>query len=228
MSGQRFRRLVSRTRKLLGLGKRPSAHRDLAARFTYVYRGRTWKSKESASGPGSERSSGQVSHALSTLQTVVDRYDIRSMADVPCGDFNWMPAFLERNPQLRYAGYDIVKPLVLANRRRHPTHRFQRLDIVVEAPEAADLIFSKDLVNHLLNADIWKALENFAASGSTYLLITSNADAEPDVDLEVNVGGASRPLSLTISPFNLPPPLLNDGYFCLWRIEDLRIRLADR
>ena len=216
-----MKRLRSRTRKLLGIGKTPKSHLSLKARFTYVYRGRIWGSNESASGPGSDLDSGSVRQALIALsQIVVDR-DIRSIADLPCGDFNWMPLFLEKHPDVTYVGYDIVSPLIIANQKAHPGRTFRRLDITRKVPSRADLIFSKDMVNHLLERDVWKALANMVRSGATYLMITSNADPTPNEELPENVGGSSRLLNLQEAPYNFPVPLYDDGYLAMWRPADL-------
>jgi hypothetical protein len=216
-----MKRLRSRTRKLLGIGKRPKAHRDLKARFTYVYRGKTWKSSESASGPGSTLESGSVRQSLTALSQVVRDHAVQSIADLPCGDFNWMPLFLEQHPELTYKGYDIVDALVVRNRRAHPDRVFHVLDITTETPDRADLLFSKDLVNHLLERDVWSAVANMVRSGTTYLMITSNSDPVPNEELPENVGGASRPLNLQIAPYDFPPPIYDDGYLVMWRTTDL-------
>lgn len=216
-----LKRLRSRTRKLLGIGKRPKAHRNLKARFTHVYRGKTWKSSESASGPGSTLDSGSVRQALIALAQVVSVHNIQSIADLPCGDFNWMPSFLKQNPKIDYIGYDIVDALIAANRRAFPGYAFHALDITHEIPARADLIFSKDLVNHLLERDVWSAVANMVRSGADYVMITSNSDPVPNIELPENVAGSSRPLNLQIWPYDFPTPLYDDGYLVMWRSQDL-------
>ena len=218
-------RLHKWMRKRLGLRKPKRAHRNLKARFSHVYRTRAWASEQSASGPGSDRTSGSVRQACIALNRVVLDHGIRSIADAPCGDFNWMPAFLSDHPDIDYVGYDIVDEMIAANRAIHPEHRFVVLDITRRPPDQADLIFSKDMVNHLLERDVWRALANMVRSGSTYLLITSNDDPGPNADIQENFGGLSRILNLRIAPYDFPPPLYDDGYLALWRIADLKFIL---
>lgn len=210
-----------RVRKILGIGKRPKAHRNLRSRFTYVYCSNEWKSSESASGPGSNLDSGSVRQARIALSQVLHDHDIRSIADVPCGDFNWMPHFLAEHPHVDYAGYDIVTPLIAANRKTYTGRRFHVLDITRKMPERADLLFSKDLVNHLMERDVWRALANMVRSGATYLMITSNADPVPNAELPKNLGGVSRTLNLQIAPYDFPPPIYDDGYLAMWKTADL-------
>lgn len=210
-----------RARKLLRQAKPADAAESLRARFTGVYRSAAWGSSESLSGPGSERNSGSVRQALIALSQIVEKYEVRSVADIPCGDFNWMPEFLEKHPSVAYAGYDIVGGLVSQNRKSHPSVKFYVLDITEQVPPRADLIFSKDLVNHLLDRDVWKALANMIRSGATYLMITSNSVSTPNEDLPRNVGGMSRLLNLRTEPFSFPTPIYEDGYLAVWRTEDL-------
>lgn len=210
-----------RARKFLRKAKPADGAEGLRARFTGVYRSAAWGSSESLSGPGSERNSGSVRQALVALSQIVEKYEIRSVADIPCGDFNWMPEFLEKHPSVAYAGYDIVGGLISQNRKSNPAFNFHVLDITEQVPPRADLIFSKDLVNHLMDKDVWKALANMVRSGATYVMITSNSVSTPNEDLPRNVGGMSRLLNLRTEPFSLPTPVYEDGYLAMWRTEDL-------
>lgn len=199
---------------------------DLGARFTEVYEQRLWLSEESVSGSGSERESGQVRHALEVLHRFTPELQIRSIADIPCGDFNWMPLFLEQHPEVAYVGYDVVPALVAENRARFPGRRFEVLDITRKVPAQADLILSKDLFNHLSFDDIWAALENMVASRPRFLLLTTNKGFE-NLELEPTQAHASRHLDLQAAPFLLPEPLYGDHYLLLWDSETVRRRLVE-
>ena len=196
-------------------------------RFETVFRTRRWAIGESVSGPGSDRDSGQVAHAIRMLTKACDELGVRSIADIPCGDFHWFDLFLRDRPQIDYVGYDIVEPLIARNRIDHPGRRFEVLDIATEVPAPADLIFSKDLVNHLYERDVWAALRNMAASGSRWLLITSNA-GYPNQELDMRRPGASRELDLQAAPYSLPEPIWSDHYLSLWPAEAVAARVAER
>ncbi|WP_438851608.1 hypothetical protein [Brevundimonas nasdae] len=132
-----------------------------------------------------------------------------------------MSTFQTQHPNITYTGYDIVRPLIAENRKIYPNQNFIALDITTQAPACADMVFSKDLVNHLLECDVWRALANMVRSGATYLLITSNGDPIPNRELPANVSGASRLLNLRTPPYNFPTPLYDDGYLAMWRTADL-------
>jgi len=199
----------------------------LGERFSHVYEKRLWLSEESASGSGSERASGQVTHSIALLERFVEELRLKSIADIPCGDFNWMSLFLERHPHLAYVGYDVVPALIEANRQKYPRVRFEVLDITQQAPRRADLLFSKDMLNHLCEADVWAALENMVASGAAYLMLTTNRGFE-NVDLEPTQPHASRLLDLEAAPYSLTSPVYGDHYLLLFRADDVRRRLDER
>ncbi len=145
-----------------------------AKRFTQYYDSNHWADPESRSGPGSRQDSPQVQHALGALATITERYAIRTLADIPCGDFNWMGAHLSAWPRVEYIGFDIVAKLIKRNQRIFPGRRFAKLDIVSSIPTQSDLIFSKDLINHLEDQEIVQAIANMRQSNSKYLLATNN------------------------------------------------------
>ncbi len=215
---------VLRRRFVPAYGLRNPTNRE---RFETVFRTRRWALGQSVSGPGSDRESGQVSHSIRMLTKACDELGVRSIADVPCGDFHWFDLFLKDRPEIDYVGYDIVEPLIARNRIDHPDRRFEVLDITSQVPAPADLIFSKDLVNHLYERDVWAALRNMAASGSRWLLITSNT-GYPNQELYMFRPGASRELDLRAEPYGLPEPVWSDHYFSLWTLEAVAARVAER
>jgi hypothetical protein len=177
------------------------------------------------SGPGSDHGSGSVAHTALLLHRFIPELGVRTLADIPCGDFHWMGQTLIQHPGVEYVGYDIVEPLIARNGRMHPGRSFVVLDIVTEVPPRADLILCKDLVNHLYERDVRSALRNMVASGSTWLLITSNTGYE-NLELEMLAPGASRELDLAAPPYDLPPPVYGDHYLSLWRLADVGVALA--
>jgi hypothetical protein len=69
----------------------------------------------------------------------------------------------------------------------------------------ADLILSRDFLQHLPSALALKVLANFVASGSIWLLVTSHENlANGDIDR----AGGFRPLNLTLPPISLPQPVM--------------------
>src|SRR5919108_4247955 len=142
-----------------------SVQRDI---FTDAYNSNLWAGAESRSGTGSTRERG--SHFRAELLQVLERFQIRSIVDAPCGDFNWMQDVVTDQD---YVGIDIVETLISANRERHPTRRFQCGDLTRDPLPKADVILSRDCLVHFSYADIRAAIDNFRRSGSKYLLTTT-------------------------------------------------------
>ena len=197
---------------------RRSAH--LRARFTRVHDENLWGSQESRSGWGSARGAPPVTIAQQAIANAVHELGVKSISDIPCGDFNWMSELLASLPPVRYCGFDIVLSILQSNKEHFPDVEFRLLDITLKVPPRADLIFCKDLLNHLRDEDVKSAVGNMRRSGSTYLLASNNSGFE-NVPLP-DVAEGSRHLDITAPPFNFRPPLWTlDGYMSLWRLADM-------
>jgi glycosyltransferase involved in cell wall biosynthesis len=197
--------------------------------FEEIYQKNVWGNSESHSGHGSSASATRfLRTALSQLLTDLG---VKSMLDVPCGDFNWMRLL---DLRIDYFGADIVPQLIEANQRKYsrPGRAFGLLDVVKDPLPNADLVFSRDLLVHLSERDIRSALENIFDSGATYLVATTFTSRDKNLDIPT---GPWRPLNLQRPPFSFPPPirLINerceeegglwaDKCLGVWKISDLR------
>lgn len=192
----------------------------LSERFGEVFLQNSWGDEESVSGAGSRLDSHSVQAAIKALDHVIRTYDIKTVADIPCGDFNWIPLILGRNPTIKYQGCDISSLLIERNKARYPFYDFKCLDVTLEIPPAVDLIFCKDMVNHLLYADVAKCLINIKASGSRYLMLSNNF-GWTNVELPEDGPGSSRHLDITAEPLAFPAPVWSTDYLGLWHLPDI-------
>ncbi|MDP1663132.1 MAG: class I SAM-dependent methyltransferase [Phycisphaerales bacterium] len=160
--------------------------------------------KETVCGIGSTMEQTRV--ARETVARVVREYGIKSMLDAPCGDLNWMKHVPLDG--VRYTGGDVVQQMVDENRAKFAGtgREFVLMNIIEDVPEAADLILCRDCLVHLPGADVKRALANFSASGSKYLLATTFPATSQNTDLRFP--GEWRAINLQAAPFLLPPPLL--------------------
>lgn len=188
-------------------------------RFTRVYLKNSWRDPETRSGPGSVRGSGCVVSAIEALELAVRDFGVQTIGDVACGDFNWMPEFLQNHPDIHYHGYDVVDLIVGDNTKRFPYIPFSVLDVSKHPPGKFDLILCKDLFNHLRFADVQNALQNIKKSGSTYLLASNNFGCLNE-ELARPIAGMSRMLDITRAPLNYPQPIWRTHYLGLWRLAD--------
>lgn len=202
-----------------------------ADRFSLIYKLGYWKGvgKGSLSGAGSNYDSTE--NIRQSLPSFVQKYNVNSILDIPCGDFYWMKDVDLSNAN--YFGGDIVKEIVLKNSdnfggaKRH----FYGLDIINDQLMQADLVFVRDCFVHLTDEQVLKSLRNIVSSGATYLMTTTFPNVETN-----NVSDLKdrwRPINLQLAPFNLPSPMLliddswNDNYFDankkmgVWSVADL-------
>jgi hypothetical protein len=102
------------------------------------------------------------------LPIIVENYEIRSIADLGCGDRNWMQK-TSFPPGVKYVGYDIYP-------RDQETIKF---DVVKDLlPDPVDLILCIYVLNHLSFSEAQTALKNCVASGSKYLLMSNYHDEQ--------------------------------------------------
>jgi glycosyltransferase involved in cell wall biosynthesis len=169
--------------------------------FDRIYALNTWGNAESRSGDGSDTKGTEAIRAA--LPDLFRELAIKSLLDLPCGDFKWMRLL---DLDLDYTGADIVIEVIEQNQRMYgrPGRRFQILDITKDAIPTVDLIFCRDLLVHLSFREIEDALANIALSGSRYLLTTTFPSRDLNSDVEA---GQWRPLNLQRPPFSFPRPL---------------------
>ena len=172
---------------------------QLEQTFTDIYTSRAWHSTESISGNGSELI--QTTRITKELPLLIKKYNITSILDIPCGDFNWMR--LVNLDNVNYIGADIVKDLIKTNKEKYPLIDFRHLDLTKSELPTVDLILARDIFVHMTYDKIVNALENIIASGSKYLLTTSFTGLDSNRDLP-NSGGW-RCLNLLVSPFRFKP-----------------------
>ncbi|MCP5107879.1 MAG: class I SAM-dependent methyltransferase [bacterium] len=173
--------------------------------FTNIFQRQFWdlnKGEESISGPGS--SIEQTAEIRKEIARLLIDYKIKSIVDIPCGDFNWMKQLDLTG--IKYTGADIVKELIRENNKQYSNEKisFVNLDLTNDQLPACDLIICRDCLVHFSFRDIQRAVENIINSGSKYLLTTTFVEQEANED---TVTGGWRPINLEKAPFNFPPPL---------------------
>ncbi len=172
--------------------------------FNKIYREQSWNihTDESVSGEGSTLA--QTRTLAAAIPDILGQLEIRTMLDVPCGDFNWMRTV--DLGSVRYIGADIVEDLVRRNEARFGSDRrtFLHLDLLMDDLPAADLVFCRDCLVHLSFQDIRRALANIRRSGARFLATTHFPEEAENVDIAT---GGWRPLDFCSAPFHFPAPI---------------------
>lgn len=172
--------------------------------FTEIYNRNHWQSDESISGKGSELL--QTKSLINGLDNLIKEFNIASITDLPCGDFNWMQKV--DLCKIDYFGADIVQELIENNIRKFKDVRnlkFAVLNLITDPIPKSDIIICRDCLVHLSYEDIFKAIENVKSSGIRYILTTTFTNRQQNYDI---LTGDWRPLNLQLAPFNFPSPIL--------------------
>lgn len=197
--------------------------------FTEYFKNNSWNGKESASGPGSDYE--QTKYLIPELSLLIKKLKIKSILDVPCGDFNWMKRVDLSNVQ--YLGGDIVEDLIRINSKRYKSSNidFAVIDVVNDNLKKSDLLIVRDCLVHLPEQDVKKALSNIKRSGSKYLLTTNFLWESMQNNQDIQVGQWRR-LNLMQSPYNFkfPEQIIIEGNkqsndhdktMSLWKVKDI-------
>ncbi len=212
--------------------------------FQDIYERHTWPSQESLSGSGSDHRNTE--RIIRELPELLGRIGVKSILDIPCGDFHWMQRVDLSG--IQYIGADIVNDLVESNQKRYgsPNRQFLHLDLLTEDLPACDLVFCRDCLFHFSHADVFRALRNLVRSKAKYLLTTTFTYRTYPRNGNIRTGEWT-PINLEMPPYQLPPPqtvLIEGSHECivygdgiavpmfdrclgLWNLSDIRQRLSD-
>jgi len=197
--------------KLVARGYRGSSPEEV---FSKIYQRGAWGTSGDAAQPFY---SGTGSHDAATVDAYVAAVtaflrtfnEKPTVVDVGCGDFNVGSQL--RSFCSKYVAVDVVPALIDYNRTRFATSNvdFQVLDVTTERPPMVDVIFVRQVFQHLSNEQIRRALSNLSDC-CRYLVVTehlpehagfaANLDkpAGPDIRGYIESG-----VVLTLSPFSL-------------------------
>ena len=192
-------------------------------KFEQIHRSNTWACGESLSGDGSTLESTEG--VRKALEKFIREHAVKSMLDVPCGDFNWMQHVQMDGP---YIGGDIVEQIILNNQSKFgdDLREFKVIDLTKSSLPKCDLVFSRDCLNHLSMTDIRKAINNMVASGADFFAVSQF----PAVTVNRNQesGFTYRGLNFCLPPFNWPDPIADfdeqfhpGKHIGFWSIADL-------
>lgn len=175
--------------------------------FRDIYMKNSWQDPESVSGKGS--SLAATAKVREELPKLLNKLRIRTLLDIPCGDYNWWKEM--DLPAISYTGADIVPELIAENQKKYgdESHRFIVMDLTDEIALGYDMIFCRDLLGHFSESHLQLALISLRMSRPKYLLATTFPDSRNTVDIRT---GQWRPLNLAyFTGLGTPLLLINEG-----------------
>jgi len=126
-----------------------------------------WPGNDTVCGWGSTMEHTTTIRAM--LPRLIERYNIKSIADVGCGDLFWMQHVDLKGA--KYIGYDIYERSTWPELKEKGWD-LRLADIVSDPLPKIDLTIVRDVFIHLPNWAVLKALENIKAN-SKYLFATT-------------------------------------------------------
>lgn len=167
--------------------------------------------------------------SLRLLSSVIQRFNLQSMLDVPCRDVNWQFGSWEIDSLPVYVGAVSSVVQMKANQRRfqHQANKhFYMWDLTDPIPRYAvfgelhrfDLLNMRDALHHMSNSSLLQAADNIRKSQISFIMASSYTPHD------------ERIIDLQAAPFNFPSPMhcLADPRHAraLLCVYDVRMRLA--
>jgi hypothetical protein len=170
--------------------------------FEMIYKTNHWKDDVSVSGNGSNDI--QTRTIREVLPELLKQYAIKTILDLPCGDFNWLSSVLLGVD--KYIGGDIVKEIIEKNNSfyKNDQREFKVINLISDNLPSAEIIFCRDCFVHFSNDDIVNSIRNIQRSGIKYILTTTFTNCIQNDDI---VTGDWRIINLEMPPFCFPKPL---------------------
>jgi hypothetical protein len=198
--------------------------------FNQIYEKHCWENNETISGPGSTIQSTATLRLF--LPVIIQALGIKTMLDAGCGDLNWIketPLGLEY-----YIGIDIVTPIIEKNIIKYSSDwcQFLCLHIAKDPLPHVDLIFCRDVLQHLSFKDVCATINNFKKTGAQYLM-TSTYPVIHENTCDITTGNCHY-INFQKKPFSFPEPIIAFDELsaekemirarkrmCVWRLSEI-------
>src|SRR5262245_41489707 len=168
--------------------------------FNRIYAEGTWGKDSTGKGTSGSGSTLEITQEYSAyVEDFIKKHDVKSVVDAGCGDWSFSSAMDWGDAS--YLGIDIASDVIEAVRKKHEKGKiqFQVGDITEDLP-AADLLISKDVLQHLSNKLIHKFIKNNLRKGKYKWVILTNNRSRENRDIS---NGEYRMIDLAASPFEV-------------------------
>ena len=168
--------------------------------FNRIYAEGTWGRDATGTGTSGTGSTLEITRQYRAyVEDFIKTHAVRSVVDAGCGDWTFSSAMNWGDAS--YLGVDIASDVIEAVRKKHERGkiRFRVGDVTDELP-AADLLISKDVLQHLSNEMVHAFIRNNLKKGKYKWAILTN-------DRGTRIGdtpnGGYRAIDLASPPFDV-------------------------
>ncbi len=168
--------------------------------FNRIYAEGTWGKDVAGKGTSGTGSTLEITREYRAyVEDFVKKHSVKSVVDAGCGDWSFSSAMDWGNAS--YLGVDIASDVIAAVRNKHETDKikFQVGNITDELP-AAELLISKDVLQHLSNELVHKFIRTNLRKGRYRWVILTNDRGSENRDV---ASGGYRAIDLAAPPFEV-------------------------
>ena len=179
--------------------------KDEEKKFNFIYKNKYWQNIENGSLSGAGSNLDNSTHNLSIeLPGFINKHKIKSLLDIPCGDWEWMSKLNLTN--IKYVGCDIVEDMVIENNKKYSNDEisFLKKNLSYDDLPEADIILVRDLLVHLKYSDIILCLNNIKKYNYKYIAITNFPKLIKNINNKF--GDRWKPINFNLKPYLLPEP----------------------
>jgi Methyltransferase domain len=172
----------------------------LTATFNRIYAEGTWGRDGAGRGTSGTGSTLEITREYrGYVEDFIKTHSVKTVVDAGSGDWSFSSAMDWGNAS--YLGFDIASDVIAAVRNKHQKGnvKFQVADITDELP-AADLLISKDVLQHLSNELVHKFIRNNLRKGKYKWVILTNDRGSENRDI---ASGGYRAIDLAAPPFEV-------------------------
>jgi SAM-dependent methyltransferase len=170
--------------------------------FNRIYAEGTWGKDVSGTGTSGTGSTLEITREYRAyLEDFMKKHAVKSVVDAGCGDWTFSSAIDWGDAS--YLGVDIASDVIATVRKKHEKGKivFKTGDITEDLP-AADLLISKDVLQHLSNELVQKFIRNNLRTGKYKWVILTNDRSRGPHNLDTAPGGY-RAIDLAAPPFDV-------------------------
>jgi SAM-dependent methyltransferase len=168
--------------------------------FNRIYAEGTWGKDVAGKGTSGTGSTLEITREYRAyVEDFIRTHNVKSVVDAGCGDWTFSSAI--NWGQASYLGVDIASDVIAAVRSKHEKGhiKFQVGNITDELPDA-ELLISKDVLQHLSNNLVHKFIRNNLRKGKYKWVILTNDRGNRNYDIE---SGGYRAIDLAAAPFEV-------------------------
>jgi SAM-dependent methyltransferase len=168
--------------------------------FNRIYAEGTWGTNVAGKGTSGTGSTLEITREYRAyVEDFIKKHSVKSVVDAGCGDWSFSSAM--DWGEASYLGVDIASDVIAAVRNKHEKGKikFQVGDIADELP-AAELLISKDVLQHLSNELVHKFIRNNLRKGKYKWVILTNDRGSENRDV---ASGGYRAIDLAAPPFEV-------------------------